>query len=103
MRVAGIATSTLMFAALTGAIVTAPTAMAECSTASGQMICSDASPDGTSTGPGVPSSCDIDWLCDEEDLGVLFDPDHSGADNPPNPPRPDRPDFGRPGRPGNRP
>jgi hypothetical protein len=71
----------------------APSASAKCETAGGQIICGQ----GDTYGPGrssVPNlyPCDVDWFCDDDELGVILQPGNdSGLDNEPherNRPRP---------------
>ncbi|MEV3902806.1 hypothetical protein AB0K11_10840 [Mycobacterium sp. NPDC050551] len=78
-------------------IVTAPPAVAQCTSTWGTSVCAQGGDSGPRVlTPVVPYPCDYDWYCDtDSDVDIAWNPD------PPD--RPDRPiDPGRPGRP-NRP
>ncbi len=89
----------LAVAAAAAGMITAPSAIAECTNSGGVTICAQGSVSGpsggpsSSSGPYYPYPCYDDWLCDDGGVSVIVDP------GPPN----GGIDIGRPGRPGFRP
>ena len=79
-------------------LAVAPTATADCTSASGTTICSQGTSRGTDSGDGpsgsgpyMPYPCEYDWYCNGNNWGVDLIVD------------PGRPGVGLPGTPGNRP
>jgi len=90
-------TSCLLLAA--AAIVTAPPAVADCTTSGGVTVCAQGTVSGPSgapapsAGPYYPYPCEYDWLCDDGGVSIVIDPGRPSGGI----------DIGLPGRPGNRP
>jgi hypothetical protein len=87
----------LLLAPTGGGLITAPPALADCTSSGGVTICAQGTVDGPSgqpgpaAGPYYPYPCEDDWMCDDGGVSIIVDP------GPPRPPIIDRP--GRPGRP----
>ncbi len=85
------------FAVVSSALAVAPTAAADCTSASGTTICSQGDVRGADTGDGpsgagpyMPYPCEYDYLCYGNNWGMVLDLDPG-------------PGIGLPGTPGNRP
>lgn len=88
----------LVAAAIGAAVLTAPPAVADCTSSGGVTVCAQGSVSGPtgvpqSSGPYYPYPCDYDWLCDDGGVSIVIDPGRPSGGI----------DIGLPGRPGNRP
>lgn len=84
----------LVAVSATAPVLTAPPALAECTSSGGVTICAQGTVSGqsnvpSSSGPYYPYPCEDDWLCDDGGVSIIVDPGPPG--------------IGLPGRPGNRP